>query len=41
MNRFLLSLLKQYLGKDSIVMRRRACGWDENFLLQILTGASP
>jgi predicted transposase YbfD/YdcC len=38
MNRFLLSLLKQHTGKDSIVMRRRACGWDETFLLQILTG---
>jgi predicted transposase YbfD/YdcC len=40
MNRFLLSLLKQHTGKDSVVMRRRACGWDENFLLQILTGAT-
>jgi predicted transposase YbfD/YdcC len=40
LNRFLLSLLKQHQGKDSIVMRRRACGWDENFLLQILTGAA-
>jgi predicted transposase YbfD/YdcC len=41
LNRFLLSLLKQHSGKDSIVMRRRACGWDEKFLLQILTGATP
>lgn len=40
LNRFLLSLLKQHRGKDSIVMRRRACGWDENFLLQILTGST-
>jgi predicted transposase YbfD/YdcC len=40
-NRFLLSLLKQYPGKDSLVMRRQACGWDEKFLLQILTGATP
>jgi predicted transposase YbfD/YdcC len=40
-NRFLLSLLKQHNGKDSIVMRRRACGWDEDFLLQILTGTTP
>lgn len=39
LNRFLLSLLKQYPGKDSVVMRRRGCGWDENFLLQVLTGA--
>ncbi len=41
LNRFLLSLLKQHQGKDSIVMRRRACGWDENFLLQVLTGTTP
>ena len=41
LNRFLLSLLKQHSGKDSIVMRRRACGWDDNFLLQILSGATP
>ena len=40
LNRFLLSLLKQYPGRDSIVMRRRACGWDENFLLQVLTGTT-
>jgi predicted transposase YbfD/YdcC len=40
LNRFLLSLLKQHPGKDSIVMRRRGCGWDENFLLQVLTGAT-
>jgi predicted transposase YbfD/YdcC len=40
LNRFVLSLLKQHSGKDSVVMRRRACGWDENFLLQILTGAT-
>src|SRR5205823_4283820 len=36
-NRFLLSLLKQHTGKASIVRRRRACGWSEDFLLQILT----
>ena len=40
LNRFLLSLLKQYPGRDSIVMRRRACGWDDNFLLQVLTGTT-
>jgi len=40
LNRFLLSLLKQHPGKDSVVMRRRSCGWDENFLLQVLTGAT-
>jgi predicted transposase YbfD/YdcC len=41
LNRFLLSLLKQHRSKDSIVMRRRGCGWDENFLLQVLTAAMP
>jgi predicted transposase YbfD/YdcC len=41
LNRFTLSLLKQHPGKDSTVMKRRACGWDENFLLQVLTGSIP
>jgi predicted transposase YbfD/YdcC len=40
LNRFTLSLLKQHPGRDSIVMKRRACGWNENFMLQILTGAT-
>jgi predicted transposase YbfD/YdcC len=40
LNRFLLSLLKQHPGRDSIVMRRRACGWDEKFMLEVLTGSS-
>ena len=40
LNRFRLSLLKQYPGKDSIVMRRRGCGGGENILLQVLTGAT-
>jgi len=31
-------LLKQHPGKDSNVMKRRACGWDEKFLLQVRTG---
>jgi hypothetical protein len=35
LNRFLLSLLKQHPGRDSVIMRRRACGWDE-----VLTGSS-
>jgi len=41
LDRFVLSLLKQNQGKDSVVMRRRACGWDENFMLQVLVGATP
>ncbi len=40
LNRFLLSLLKQHPSKDSIVGRRQTCGWDENFLLQVLTGTT-
>jgi predicted transposase YbfD/YdcC len=40
LHRFLLSLLKQHPGRDSIVMRRRACGWDEDFMLQVLTGTT-
>jgi predicted transposase YbfD/YdcC len=40
LNRFLLSLLKQHPGKDSLVMKRRACGWNDNFLLQVLTGTA-
>jgi predicted transposase YbfD/YdcC len=38
LNRFTLSLLKQHPGKDSIVMKRRSCGWDDDFLLEVFTG---
>ncbi len=38
LNRFTLSLLKQHPGKDSIVMKRRSCGWDDDFLLEVCTG---
>src|SRR5262245_9544155 len=41
LNRFALSLLKQHPAKDSIAMKRRACGWSDDFLLQVLTGVSP
>jgi predicted transposase YbfD/YdcC len=41
LNRFTLSLLKQHPGRDSIVMKRRSCGWNENFLLEVLTGSIP
>jgi predicted transposase YbfD/YdcC len=41
LNRFTLSLLKQHPGKDSIVMKRRACGWNDDFLLEVLTGTMP
>ena len=41
LNRLTLSLLKQHPGRESIAMKRRSCGWDENFLLQVLTGSTP
>jgi predicted transposase YbfD/YdcC len=41
LNRFSLSLLKQHPGKDSIAMKRRACGWSDEFLLQVFTGIMP
>lgn len=40
LNRFALSLLKQHPGRDSIAMKRRACGWSDDFLLQVLTGTT-
>lgn len=40
LNRFTLSLLKQHAGKDSIAMRRRACGWSEVFLAEVIASAT-
>ena len=40
LNRFTLSLLKQHPDRTSIAMKRRSCGWDENYLLQVLTGST-
>ena len=40
LNRFTLSLLKQHPGRDSLVMKRRSWGWDEDFLLEVLTGST-
>jgi predicted transposase YbfD/YdcC len=40
LNRFTLSLLKQHPVRDSLAMKRRSCGWNENFLLEVLTGAT-
>jgi predicted transposase YbfD/YdcC len=40
LNRFILSLLKQHPGRDSMAMKRRSCGWNDNFLLEVLTGAT-
>jgi len=40
MSRFLLSLLKQHPSKNTVIGRRRACGWDDNFLLEVLVGST-
>jgi len=40
LNRFTLSLLKQRSDRRSIAMRRRCCGWNENYLLQVLASAT-
>jgi predicted transposase YbfD/YdcC len=38
LNRLALSLLKQHPSKDSIALKRQLCGWDDNFLFEVLTG---
>lgn len=38
LNRFTLSLLKQHPAKMSQAMKRRGCGWSDEFLLQVVTG---
>jgi len=40
LNRFTLSLLKQHPRKDSIAMKRRACGWSDDFLMQVFAGTT-
>lgn len=40
LNRFLLSLLKQHPSKNSVVGKRRSCAWNDDFLLEVLTGTS-
>jgi predicted transposase YbfD/YdcC len=40
LNRFTLSLLKQHPGRTSLVMKRRSCGWNENYLLKVLVGTT-
>ena len=36
LNRFTLSLLKQHPAKDSLIMKRRTCGWSDDFLMEVL-----
>jgi len=40
LNRFTLSLLKQHPDRTSLVMKRRSCGWNENYLLKVLAGTT-
>jgi predicted transposase YbfD/YdcC len=38
LNRLALSLLKQHPSDDSIAMKRRLCGWDDAFLMEVVAG---
>ena len=40
LNRFTLSLLKQHPDRTSIARKRRRCGWNEDDLLQVITGST-
>jgi hypothetical protein len=40
LNRLTLSLLKQHPSGDSLAMKRRSCGWSDDFLLEVLCGVT-
>jgi hypothetical protein len=40
LNRLALSLLKQHPGRESLAMKRRSCGWSDDFLLEVLVGTT-
>jgi predicted transposase YbfD/YdcC len=40
LRRLTLSLLKQHPGRESIAMKRRSCGWSDDFMLEVLTVAT-
>jgi predicted transposase YbfD/YdcC len=40
LNRLTLSLLKQHPGRESLAMKRRSCGWSDDFLLEVLVGTT-
>lgn len=40
LNRFCLSLLKQHPGRQSVAMKRRSCGWSDEFLIQVVVGST-
>jgi predicted transposase YbfD/YdcC len=39
LHRFILSLLKQHPSRNSIIGKRRGCAWNDDFMLQVFTGA--
>lgn len=40
LNRFSLSLLKQHPGRQSVAMKRRNCGWSDDYLTQVVIGSA-
>jgi predicted transposase YbfD/YdcC len=40
LNRFSLSLLKQHPARQSVAMKRRSCGWSDDFLMQVVIGST-
>jgi predicted transposase YbfD/YdcC len=34
-----LTLLKQHLGRESMAMKRRSCGWSDGYLMEVITGS--
>ena len=40
LRRLTLSLLKQHPGRESVAMKRRSCGWSDDFMMEVLTGAT-
>jgi predicted transposase YbfD/YdcC len=40
LRRLTLSLLKQHHSRKSVAMKRNCCGWSEEFMLEVLTGAT-
>ena len=40
LNRFCLSLLKRHPGRQSVAMKRRSCGWSDDFLMQVVGGST-
>jgi predicted transposase YbfD/YdcC len=40
LSRLTLSLLKQHPSRESLAMKRRSCGWSDDFLLEVLNQAT-